>query len=97
MKRAITTLILVMVLAFSAGTGWAAPPPSLDQPLGGKTQVACLVQGGRINKNLYTDYKGQRIYFCCPGCPEAFKKDPEKYLQKMREQGIVPEPGPAGK
>ena len=98
MKRTMITVALAVVLAFSVTVaGWAAEPPMMERPLAGKTQVACPVQGGKVNKDLYTDYKGQRIYFCCPGCPEIFQKDPEKFLQKMREQGVYPEPSPGGK
>ncbi len=53
--------------------------------------------GNKINKNIYTDYQGQRIYFCCPGCIDVFKKNPEAYLKKMREQGVAPEKTPGGK
>ena len=28
---------------------------------------------------LFSDYKGNRYYFCCAGCKPAFEKDPEKY------------------
>ncbi|MEW6388187.1 MAG: YHS domain-containing protein [Thermodesulfobacteriota bacterium] len=60
-----------------------------------KPQTTCPVLGGPINKDVYMDYKGQRIYFCCKGCDAEFKKDPEKYLKKMQEQGITPEKSPA--
>jgi len=101
MKKMLTA-ILALTLGFSlAGAGWAADPTTALQDRGllqaGKQQVACPVQGGKINKDLYTDYQGQRIYFCCPACIEIFKKDPEKYLQKMREQGVVPSRSPGGK
>jgi len=26
------------------------------------------------------DYKGKSYYFCCAGCPESFKNNPEEYL-----------------
>ena len=26
------------------------------------------------------EYKGQKYYFCAPGCKKAFEKDPGKYL-----------------
>ena len=98
MKRMTITMILTLVLAFSAaGTGWTAPPPLMDQPLAGKSQIACPVQGGKINKEIYTDYQGQRVYFCCPACIDIFKKDPEKFLRKMQEKGVVPEKTPGGK
>ena len=29
-----------------------------------------------------SDYKGQKYYFCAPGCKKAFDKEPEKYLAK---------------
>ena len=61
----------------------------------GQGQTVCPVLKGNIDKNVYVDYKGQRIYFCCTGCDAEFKKDPEKYLKKMEAQGIVPEKSPA--
>jgi YHS domain-containing protein len=27
-----------------------------------------------------SDYKGQRYYFCAPGCKRAFDQNPERYL-----------------
>lgn len=54
-------------------------------------QTTCPVMGGQINKELYTDYKGQRIYFCCMACPPEFAKDPEKYIAKLKEMGQEPE------
>jgi YHS domain-containing protein len=42
---------------------------------------------------MYQDYKGRRYYFCCAGCPEAFKKDPAKYAKNAS----LPTPKPAKK
>lgn len=64
---------------------------------GGKPQTVCPVFGGNIDRNIYVDYKGQRIYFCCPGCDAEFKKDPEKYMKKIQEQGITLEKCPEEK
>ena len=46
-------------------------------------QEKCPVMGGKIDKNVYTDYKGRRVYFCCKACIESFEKDPENYLRKL--------------
>lgn len=54
-------------------------------------QKTCPVMGGAIDKSIYVDYKGQRVYFCCNGCPAQFKKDPEKYLKKLEATGEKPE------
>ena len=31
----------------------------------------------------YSDYNGERIYMCCPGCKEPFDKEPTKYKSKI--------------
>jgi len=46
-------------------------------------QTICPVMEGAINKNIFTEYKGKKVYFCCPGCKEKFEKEPEKYLAKL--------------
>jgi YHS domain-containing protein len=38
---------------------------------------------GPINKDIFTEYKGKKVYFCCPGCKVEFEKEPEKYLPKL--------------
>ncbi len=53
-------------------------------------QVACPVQHGKINKDLYVDYKGQRIHFCCKDCIPIFNKNPEAYLKRMEQEGVIP-------
>ncbi len=55
-----------------------------------ESQTTCPVMGGTINKELYADYEGKRVYFCCPYCDGEFKKDPQKYLDKLKEQGQEP-------
>ncbi len=97
MKK-VTITIMALVVAFSVmGAGWAGPPPSMEMPLAGKTPVACPVQHGKINKDLYVDYQGQRIYFCCKECIPIFQKNPEAYLERMRQEGVIPEKSPGGK
>lgn len=54
-------------------------------------QTLCPVMGGAINPEVYTDYEGMRIYFCCGGCDSTFLADPKKYLDAMRAQGVEPE------
>ncbi len=46
-------------------------------------QTLCPVMGGAINKEYFTVYKGNKVYFCCPGCEEIFLKNPEKYMDKL--------------
>jgi YHS domain-containing protein len=60
----------------------------------GKKHETCPVMGGKIDRKVFADYQGKRVYFCCAGCPEEFRKDPEKYLKVLRDQGVEPEAVP---
>jgi len=46
-------------------------------------QKTCPIMGGAIDKKIFTEYKGQKVYFCCPGCKTKFEEDPEKYIAKL--------------
>jgi len=45
--------------------------------------------GGEINKKLYVDADGKRIYACCAGCVEKIKANPQKYIKQLEDQGIT--------
>lgn len=80
----ISTISLFVLLAFST-TAFAA------------AQTTCPVMGGQINKELYADYKGQRVYFCCMACPPEFEKNPQKFIDKLKAMGQETEKVPATK
>ncbi|MCB9850638.1 MAG: efflux RND transporter periplasmic adaptor subunit [Phycisphaerales bacterium] len=46
-------------------------------------QTTCPVMGNEIDPEVYTDYHGERIYFCCPPCIEKFLADPRKYVANL--------------
>ena len=56
-----------------------------------RPQTHCPVMGGEINREVYADHNGLRVYFCCAGCDDAFKADPEKFIEQMKADGIEPE------
>lgn len=74
-KLTVALSLSLLLLLFVAAVAFAA------------AQTTCPVMGGTINKGLYADYKGERIYFCCKACPAEFAKDPEKYIKKLKEMG----------
>jgi YHS domain-containing protein len=41
------------------------------------------MKGNPVNKDLFTEYKGKKVYFCCSGCKPEFEKNPEKYLAEL--------------
>jgi YHS domain-containing protein len=60
--------------------------PASTQPTASATPVntKCPVSGEDIDASRTIVYKGKTIAFCCPDCEEAFNKDPEKYVAKMK-------------
>lgn len=46
-------------------------------------QTLCPVTGDKIDKNVFVEYKGKKVYFCCSMCVAQFNKNPEKYISKL--------------
>jgi hypothetical protein len=63
----------------------------------GKPQTLCPVMGGEIDKKLYVDHDGKRIYVCCEGCIATIKKNPAKYIKMLEDKGITLEKTPVTK
>ena len=80
--------MLFLVLPLALTLAFSGLAPAADKPAQANAQSDCPVMGGKIDKKVYADYKGKRIYFCCTGCVDEFKKDPEKFMKKMQSQGI---------
>ena len=49
-------------------------------------QTTCPVNGKKIDKALFVDYQGRRVYFASEKCMKKFSKEPAKYLAKLDEQ-----------
>ena len=61
----------------------------------GQAQTTCpMMKGNPINKKVYVDHKGKRVYFCCSDCRKAFKVDSDKYMKEMADQGVILEDTP---
>jgi hypothetical protein len=67
---------------------------SLATPVFAAPQTNCPVMGGEVNKDLYVDVEGKRIYVCCPYCIGEIKKDPAKYIAKAEADGQELEAAP---
>jgi len=84
--------------AFAAIVGiavlWAGDektPPAEE----GKAQTVCPVMGGKIDRSLFVDVEGKRIFVCCKGCIPEIEKDPAGWVKKIEEKGILLEKAPA--
>ena len=56
-------------------------------------QTTCPIMGNPINKELFVEYKGKKVYFCCAGCIDKFKEDPEKYITFLKQRVTCPVSG----
>ena len=61
----------------------------------GKAQTLCPIMGDPINKKLYVDHAGKRLYVCCKMCVMQVQKDPAKYIKQLEDEGIELEKTPA--
>ena len=55
---------------------------------GGTITTLARIEGGTVDPNTVPDsltreFKGQKVGFCCDGCPAKFMKDPDKYIKAM--------------
>lgn len=83
----IRSLIATFVVAalVAAGTMNGADDKKKD-PLEG---VKCPVSDKQVSADAAVDYKGGKVYLCCEGCPDAFKKDTAKFAVKANAQLVA--------
>ena len=52
-------------------------------------QTLCPLMGERINRSIYADYQGKRVYFCCKNCIDEFGKAPATTVKQIEGKGII--------
>ncbi len=83
--------LLIPALTFSFAVAWAvAEEPRKTAPAGAEsaalTQKTCPVSGKPVSRNVFTEYKKLKIYFCSEDCIEKFKDEPGRYLPAVYRQ-----------
>ena len=54
-----------------------------------RLQTLCPIMDLPINRELYHDHDGQRIYICCAGCLDEVKERANEIITEHRNKGIV--------
>ncbi len=79
-------IALLVSLSLLAGIALAQSKPA-PKP---QTTIKCAVMpdmkvdiAKATKAKMFSDYKGRRYFFCCPGCPGPFKKDSGKYAKNQ--------------
>ena len=73
-------VLLIAVFAFLAF------PPSLAAEAAEAGNAACPISGDKVSPKVSYEYKGKTYHFCCAGCINKFKKDPEKYIADLGKE-----------
>jgi hypothetical protein len=88
MKNAFLGLAAVTLLAI----GVFAAEEKKEEKFG-----KCPVSGKTALEDKFVEYKGAKVYFCCPGCPPAFEKDTAKFATKANHQLALTKQATQGK
>ncbi|HBF34037.1 TPA: hypothetical protein DDW35_05690 [Candidatus Sumerlaeota bacterium] len=88
--------ILFIAALFALAFACPVFAASDDKPTSGtvtaaasKEQTTCPIMGGAVNKKLFVDKDGKRIYVCCSGCIEPVKKDFDAIAKKLEASGVT--------
>jgi P-type Cu+ transporter len=84
MKHSILAVSLAVTLTAALSAGAAKPAAKGKKP----TELHCAVMKEHkvsvkeaTGKKAFADYKGNRYFFCCPGCKPEFDKNPAKFAK----------------
>jgi len=92
MKKTLGMILAGILIAGAAMAEHPGEHPSAHAKEPAKTKVVpqttCPVMEGRkIDKNLFVDHGGKRIYVCCKGCIAPVRKDFAEYAKKVEAAG----------
>lgn len=79
LQVAVPASLLVAAMALvGSGRGGETDPP------GGPANTMCPVMTDRpVDPEIFIEYEGVRIYFCCEKCPAKFSADPATYVANV--------------
>lgn len=84
LKTYLNGLVVLTLILLISGNLLATETGEKAVIVGNKT---CPVSGEKIEEGsaVTYEYKGKVYNFCCEVCVEEFKKDPERYIEKMEK------------
>jgi YHS domain-containing protein len=87
-------LVLAVALAGAAPEAGAPPPvPAAPAAVPATNELCPVMEGNKVDPNIFVIYQGKRVQFCCNICKAAFEREPEKYLAKLPQfAGQAPKP-----
>lgn len=67
-----------------------------DSPGKVSNEMCPVLTDQHIDPEIFTDYEGQRVYFCCPRCKKKFIENPAAYMGNLPQfaSNVHSEPAP---
>jgi hypothetical protein len=96
MKRIVMMAGVVMLMGIGIALAAEVQPAdkAIDKAVVKKQTLCPIMTDNPVNKKLFVDYEGKRIYVCCKGCIGDVKKDPAKYIAQLEKEGITLDKAP---
>lgn len=88
MKTLKTITAAVLIAAFATAPLASFAADTKDGKAKPYPLETCIVSGeklGGMGKEYVFTHEGQEVKLCCKSCLKDFKKDPAKYMKKIRE------------
>jgi YHS domain-containing protein len=87
----IAVFVLILLVSFDIASAGCGMCRGGAVKKGEIINATCPVMGGEVDKNTpyKIEYKGKTVGFCCAGCVEKFKADPEKYMTKLEKKCVI--------
>ncbi len=90
MKRTVGLGSLICVCFVLAGVAFAAKEHDQnDKAKAALPKALCPVMHQPIDKSVWIDYRGGKLYFCCQSCVKKFKAHEAKYAAGANLQLVV--------
>jgi YHS domain-containing protein len=83
MKKTISSLVTVALLSTAAFI-YAEEKAPATQPAAPVNTKCPVMPEDDIDPKVTVEYEGKIIAFCCKICIKDFKKDPQKYVDKLK-------------
>ena len=98
-KLILNSLMVAGLLAFAASASAQDAKPAKAVKAKAYPLDTCIVSGEKLDDSKdakmkpYTfTYEGQEIKLCCKSCEKDFKKEPAKYMAKLKEAAAKAKP-----
>ena len=88
MKKLKTLTAVGLILTYVAAPVTLLAADSKAEKVKPYTLEKCVVSDeklGEMGKPFVFTYEGQEIKLCCKSCQKDFKKDPAKYMKKLKD------------